>query len=130
MKKVSAGIVCRNGKILICQRPKGKSLAGFWEFPGGKLEEGESLQDCLKRELKEELDIEIAVGDFFMESVYQYEFGEISLNAYFATLSADQEPVLKEHPQLVWINPKDLGAYAFAPADLPIVEALKKYFLK
>ena len=67
MKKVSAGIVCRNGKILICQRPKGKSLAGFWEFPGGKLEEGESLQDCLKRELKEELDIEVAVGDFFME---------------------------------------------------------------
>lgn len=130
MKKVSAGIVCRNGKILICQRPKGKSLAGFWEFPGGKLEEGESLQDCLKRELKEELDIEVAVGDFFMESVYQYEFGEISLNAYFATLSADQEPVLKEHPQLAWINPKDLGAYAFAPADLPIVEALKKYFLK
>ncbi len=129
MKKVSAGIVCRNGKILICQRPKGKSLAGFWEFPGGKLEEGESLQDCLKRELKEELDIEVAVGDFFMESVYQYEFGEISLNAYFATLSADQEPVLKEHPQLAWINPKDLGAYAFAPADLPIVEALKKYFL-
>lgn len=130
MKKVSAGIVCRNGKILICQRPEGKSLAGFWEFPGGKLEEGESLQDCLKRELKEELDIEVAVGDFFMESVYQYEFGEISLNAYFATLSADQEPVLKEHPQLAWINPKDLGAYAFAPADLPIVEALKKYFLK
>ena len=130
MKKVSAGIVCRNGKMLICQRPKGKSLAGFWEFPGGKLEEGESLQDCLKRELKEELDIEVAVGDFFMESVYQYEFGEISLNAYFATLSADQEPVLKEHPQLAWINPKDLGAYAFAPADLPIVEALKKYFLK
>ena len=130
MKKVSAGIVCRNGKILICQRPKGKSLAGFWEFPGGKLEEGESLQGCLKRELKEELDIEVAVGDFFMESVYQYEFGEISLNAYFATLSADQEPVLKEHPQLAWINPKDLGAYAFAPADLPIVDALKKYFLK
>ena len=129
-KQVSTGIILHEGKILIGQRKRGKPQELLWEFPGGKQEEGETMPECLYRELKEELDIEVAVGDFFMESVYQYEFGEISLNAYFATLSADQEPVLKEHPQLAWINPKDLGAYAFAPADLPIVEALKKYFLK
>ena len=128
MKKVAGGIICRNGRILICQRPEGKTLAGYWEFPGGKLEAGETMQDCLKRELKEELGIDAQIGSFFMESVYKYAFGEISLCAYFATIDSSQELVLNEHPRVEWIIPDDLDKYAFAPADLPITAALKKYF--
>ena len=72
--------------MLICQRPEGKTLAGYWEFPGGKLEEGETMPECLKRELKEELGIDAQIGNFFMESVYKYDFGEIALSVYFAEL--------------------------------------------
>ncbi len=130
MKKVSAGIICRNGKMLICQRPEGKTLAGYWEFPGGKLEEGETMPECLKRELKEELGIDAQIGKFFMESVYKYDFGEIALSVYFAEIDAAQELILNVHPRVEWIDPADLDKYTFAPADLPITAELKKYFAK
>ena len=63
VKEVGTGIIVRNGKIFIGQRPEGKPLAGLWEFPGGKLEAGETIEQCLKRELKEELDVEAEIGN-------------------------------------------------------------------
>ena len=68
MKDVSAGIIVRNGKIFIAQRPEGKPLPNVWEFPGGKLEPGETLPQCLKRELKEELDVDAEIGEFIMNT--------------------------------------------------------------
>lgn len=126
-KQVAAGIVVCNGKILIAQRKHGKSCEYLWEFPGGKLEEGETLPQCLARELQEELKLPVTVGDFFMKSEYTYDFGTIVLNAYFATCDNADLPFHPDHEQTRWISPQDFDNFTFAPADQPIVVALKKF---
>ncbi|HAK44799.1 MAG TPA: 8-oxo-dGTP diphosphatase MutT [Spirochaeta sp.] len=70
MKVVAAAIIIRNGRVLICRRAPGEKLAGFWEFPGGKVEPGESLQECLERELREELDVEVRAGEIIRLTVH------------------------------------------------------------
>ena len=124
MKIVSAGIIICNHKILIAQRIRGKSLEYMWEFPGGKLEDGETLPQCLKREISEELGLDITVGKFFMTSEYRYEFGTIQLNAFFAESPTLQIDKLNAHEDYRWVSPRELKNYTFAPADIPIVEKL------
>lgn len=124
MKIVSAGIIICEHKILIAQRIHGKSLEYMWEFPGGKLEEGETLPQCLKREISEELGLDITVGEFFMKSDYHYEFGTIQLNAFFAESQTQNIAKLEAHEDYRWVSPHELKNYAFAPADMPIVEKL------
>lgn len=126
MKNVAAAIIVRNGKIFIAQRPEGKSLAHHWEFPGGKLEEGETLPQCLKRELREELNIDADVGEYFMISTYDYEFGTIALNAFWVTVKGNGEVKSNEHENTAWVSPQELDNYKFAPADMPIVAKLKE----
>lgn len=128
MKDVSAGIITCNGKLLIAQRRHGKNQEYLWEFPGGKLEEGETLPQCLQREIKEELDKEITIGDFFMTSVYEYENGAIRLHAYFATMNKPEIPSHMDHEQVKWIDWAQIDDYTFAPADIPIKNALKKLY--
>ena len=128
MKDVSAGIITCNGKLLIAQRRHGKNQEYLWEFPGGKLEEGETLPQCLQREIKEELDKEITIGDFFMTSVYEYENGAIRLHAYFATMNKPEIPSHIDHEQVKWIDWTQIDDYTFAPADIPIKNALKKLY--
>ncbi len=128
MKDVSAGIITCNGKLLIAQRRHGKNQEYLWEFPGGKLEEGETLPQCLQREIKEELDKEITIGDFFMTSVYEYENGAIRLHAYFATTNKPEIPSHMDHEQVKWIDWAQIDDYTFAPADIPIKNALKKLY--
>ncbi|MBQ8436165.1 MAG: (deoxy)nucleoside triphosphate pyrophosphohydrolase [Alphaproteobacteria bacterium] len=125
MKQVSAGIIIYHGKILIARRNHHKSLSGMWEFPGGKQEVGETLPECLKREIMEELQLEITVGDFFMQSVYEYEHGAICLNAYYAYADSDKICFHSDHDSLKWITPDELDDYDFSPADIPIKNALK-----
>lgn len=125
-KQVAAGVIVHNHKILIAQRKHGKSLEYFWEFPGGKQEEGETLQECLKRELMEELKLPITVGEFFMQASYTYDFGTIVLNTFFATCESDDLSFHIDHEQAKWISVEELDNYNFAPADAPIVDALKK----
>lgn len=84
MKEVTAAIIINNRKVLIAQRAEDQKLAGKWEFPGGKVEAGETPEECLKREIKEELGIKIEVDKFFAESIYQYNTGTIKLLAYKA----------------------------------------------
>lgn len=128
MKEVSAGLVMYDGKLLIAQRKKGKSLEYKWEFPGGKREAGESLEECLQRELQEELHLDVKVGDFFMESRYEYSDFSISLNAFWCQAQTDKIDYMDSHEQIKWINPLNIEEYDFAPADKPILEKLVAYF--
>jgi len=124
MKEVTAAIILKENKVLIAQRAPGENLAGKWEFPGGKLEPGETPKECLKREIREELDIEIEVLDFFDESIYAYNSGTIKLMAFWCQwISGDF--TLYVHSNLAWVNRDELDLYGFAPADIPLVEKLK-----
>lgn len=121
-KQIAAGIIIHNGKVLIAQRRRGKDLAFYWELPGGKLEEGETLEQCLRRELIEEMDLQINVGRFFMQSVYEYEFGTFAINAFLAECSCPVITKVCEHEQYKWVKPEEILNYKFSPADIPIIE--------
>ena len=124
MKQVTAAIILKDNKVLIGQRAPGENLADKWELPGGKLEPGETLQECLKREIREELDVDIEVLNFFGESIYTYHSGTIKLMAFWCQWISG-EFTLKVHSNLVWVNRHELDLYDFAPADIPLVEKLK-----
>lgn len=126
MKIISAGIISCNGKILIAQRSRLKSLPYLWEFPGGKLETGETLEQCLKREIKEELDLNITVGDLYMTTAYEYEFGSFELNVFLARSSTQNIGELTAHEAVRWVDIAELDNFEFSAADLPIVEKLKQ----
>ncbi len=126
MKIVTAGIICHKDKILIAQRKLNKSLGGLWEFPGGKLEEGETLEQCLKREIWEELHLEISIKKFFMKSDFSYDFGTISLNAFFAESPTQQIDYMDSHEAIRWVSISELKNYEFPPADKPIIEKLEQ----
>lgn len=124
MKIVTAGVIRNDARqVLVVRRAPDQSLSGFWEFPGGKVEPGENEQTCLKRELSEELDIEIEVGDFITESHYVYEHGEFLLKAFEVHMIRG-EPTLTVHDQIAWVEPVDLEKYPLAPADIPIAKTL------
>jgi len=125
MKLVTAAIIINNGKVLIAQRAENQQLAGKWEFPGGKVEPGETPEECLKREIKEELGINIEVNDFFGESTYHYDTGTIKLLAYKSQW-IDGECKLSVHSRIKWVKPYELENYDFAPADIYFVNKLKE----
>ena len=123
---VVGAILVENGKILCAQRGEGKSLAYLWEFPGGKIEAGETPQEALVRELKEELLIEVDVqAEQFEETSYQYDFGLVNLTTFICLLK-NGTPQLTEHIAVQWLNPKELNKLEWAPADIPAVEKLMK----
>jgi len=125
LKEVTAAVIIKDNSVLIAQRAADDKLAGKWEFPGGKTEPGETPQDCLKREIKEELDVDIDVLNFFGESIYTYQTGTIKLMAYWCKwISGDF--TLKVHSQIVWVKQSELDFYDFAPADIPLVEKLRQ----
>lgn len=125
MIDVTAAILIENGMVLIARRRPGASQAGMWEFPGGKIRPNESPAQCLKREIQEELGIEIAVGEFFGESVYAYEDKTIRLLAYRVRAEGG-EMSRNDHAELAWVAIADLGRYRFCPADVPFTEKLRK----
>ena len=125
MIDVTAAILIENGRVLIARRRPGASQAGMWEFPGGKVRPGESPAQCLKREILEELGIEIAVDEFFGESVYAYEDKTIRLLAYRVRAEGG-EMSRNDHAELAWVAIVDLGRYRFCPADVPFTEKLRK----
>jgi 8-oxo-dGTP diphosphatase len=125
MMKVTAAIIEKNGRVLIARRKPGKNLAGFWEFPGGKIEAGESPEDCLRRELFEELSINVNVGRFVAKSIYQYQDLLIQLLAYQVEIQSG-EVKLVDHDCVEWVTLDEIDNYQMAPADLSIVVAYKK----
>lgn len=121
--KVTAAILEWQGRILIAQRGPGDPLAEKWEFPGGKIESGETPEQCLKRELREELNIDADVGELFGSFRYRESVPAIELVAYRATWVAG-EICAREHIDCRWVIPSELERYDFAPADRPFVEKL------
>jgi len=123
LKEVSAAIIEKNGLILITRRAKDEKLAGFWEFPGGKREASETIEQCLVRELKEELDVEVVTNGILGESDYHYSGGAIKLIGVYARIvSGDIKMTV--HDSFEWVSPKDLLSYELAPADVPLAKML------
>lgn len=121
--EVAAAIIeNQNGRILIA-RAKGKSQEGMWEFPGGKLEPDESPEECLRRELFEEMGIEIEPYAYFGVNEHAYEAVTIRLIAY-RTRFVSGEIVLVDHDDYQWVRREELGEYTFAPADVRFVGML------
>lgn len=123
IKTVTAAIIEENSCVLVCRRAKGKSLEGHWEFPGGGQEKGESIQECLEREIWEELGIEIAAGEVMMEHTHNYPKFSIHLIAIHASIiSGDIE--LSVHDKYEWAQIENLLNFELAPADIPFAEFL------
>ena len=127
-KVVVGGLIYQNNKILICQRKAEGDHPLKWEFPGGKLKDNENNQEALKRELKEELSIEINEMFFFDE--YMYKYKKLSKNLkliFFQIFKFKGEIQNKVHQQLKWIDISKLGDYDFLEGDLKIIEKLTNH---
>ena len=109
--------------IFVARRPEGKALAGGWEFPGGKIEAGETQEAALEREIQEELEIQIEVGEALPASSYDYDFGTVVLYPYRASIVSGVIN-LTEHPEGRWVSREDLPNLNWVPADIPIMQAL------
>ncbi|NJJ37837.1 (deoxy)nucleoside triphosphate pyrophosphohydrolase [Paenibacillus sp. 7028] len=129
MITVTAAIIMDAEKVLITKRRDEGSTSGLWEFPGGKTEGHESLEQCLRREIKEELNINIRVRKYFRESVFQSEKATYRIMAFFAKLiSGDIQ--LNVHDEAKWVDIADLNQYSFLPADVTFVQSLQKRLSK
>ena len=119
---VAAALIDADGRVLICQRPQGKQLAGMWEFPGGKVEAGETPEDCIIRELKEELAIDVKAACLapFVFASHSYDSFHL-LMPLFLLRRWDGVVTAREHEALAWVKPQQLADYPMPPADAPLV---------
>ena len=123
--KVVAAILQKEDKILIARKKQGKPLAGYFEFPGGKIEEGETPEESLIRELMEEMNIKIAVKEYIGEIIYDYGNDKvISLLGYTAKI-IDGEIKLSDHDRYEWVTLEQINNYKIAPADIPLIDKLR-----
>jgi 8-oxo-dGTP diphosphatase len=122
--EVSAAIIFRDGKLLITQRHANSHLGGLWEFPGGKREVGESFEQCLVREIREELGVEIAVGELFGEIRHDYPEKSVHLKFFRCTLPSG-EPRPLDCAAVKWIEKSGLAAHEFPAADAQLLDDLK-----
>ena len=120
---VAAALIWEKDKFLICQRPANKTRGLLWEFVGGKVELGETLQQALKRECAEELAINVEVGEQFMEVIHAYPDMLIRLTLFHCTIPSGYPQAL-EHNAIEWIHPSETDHYEFCPADTDILEML------
>lgn len=118
---VVAGVIKKNGKFLIARRAKHKHMGGFWEYAGGKVEEGESDEESLQRELHEEFGISVQVKQHLLNSFFRYEKINVNLKAYLVE-HLSGEFILRDHDAICWITPEEFKDYEFAPADVPFNE--------
>lgn len=124
MVEVVAALIWNGGRFLICQRPAHKARGLLWEFVGGKVEPGETPEDALIRECREELGVTLAVRGPFMDVVHEYPDLTVHLSLYHAAID-EGTPTLLEHNDLRWITPAETGDYAFCPADEEILARLR-----
>ena len=122
--KVVAAIIIDNGKVFATQRGYGE-FKGGWEFPGGKIEEGETPQEALVREIREELDMEIEVGELLDTVEYDYPNFHLSMDCFVSSIVAGK-PVLKEHAAAKWLTKENLDSVDWLPADEGLIEEIEK----
>ncbi len=120
---VTAAVMRRDGKVLLAKRPSNGLLGGMWEFPGGKVEAGETLEACLAREIREELGVEIRVGEPFGTYKHAYTHFRITLHAFLCELTSGQ-PSPKQAAELAWVNPTDMRNYPMGKVDRQIAQKL------
>lgn len=123
MIEVVAGIIYKNNKFLIAQRNLKKSQGGLWEFPGGKVEKGETYEEALKREIKEEFNADIKVEEYVGENIHHYPEKDIKLIFYKAKLISENIELI-EHEDFKWITKKDKNKFKFAGADEKVFEII------
>ena len=126
--RVVAAIILNEGTVFATQRGYGTFKDG-WEFPGGKIEENETSQEALVREIREELDTEIAVGDLFDTVEYDYPDFHLSMKCYICTVVSGNL-VLKEHEAARWLDRENLDSVDWLPADLDLIRKLKEFLLQ
>ena len=124
MTEVVAALIWNKDKFMICQRPTHKARGLLWEFVGGKVESGETKEQALVRECREELAITLNVGEIFAEAVHEYPDITVHLTLFNATI-AEGEPQKLEHNDIRWITPAEISSYEFSPADSEILEKIK-----
>lgn len=117
-------MIIRDGRVLIVRRGPGERLAGYWEFPGGKIHTGETPQACIERELEEELGVRATAGEIFAVSEHRYDHGTVRLIAICTEIEAG-EITLSVHDEAQWVPVDELDAYRLSPADLPIAAKLQ-----
>ena len=125
MVEVVAALIWDKDKFMICQRPANKARALLWEFVGGKVEPGETKEQALIRECREELAITLTVGDAFVDVVHEYPDSTVHLTLFNATI-AEGEPQKLEHQDIQWITPSEIPKYEFCPADIEILAKICK----
>ena len=123
--EVVAALIWDNDKFMICQRPAHKARGLLWEFAGGKVEQGETKEQALIRECKEELNVLLSVGDVFMDVVHEYPDLTLHLTLFNATI-AEGEPQKLEHNDIRWITPIEIPLYEFCLADKEMLERIQK----
>ncbi|KST64948.1 8-oxo-dGTP diphosphatase MutT [Mastigocoleus testarum] len=125
-KIIGAAVIwSEQGQILIDRRPLGGEMGGLWEFPGGKIEPGESIEECIKREIQEELGMVIAVGEHLTTIDHTYSNLRITLTAHHCQhLSGEPQTIECDEIRWVWVN--ELENFTFPPANTEIIEAIKK----
>ena len=125
MTEVVAALIWRGERFLACQRPEHKARGLLWEFVGGKVEPGETREEALIRECREELNITVVPGDIFMEVTHEYPDLTVHLTLFHATLP-EGEPQALEHREVRWITREEIDELSFCPADEVILERLKQ----
>jgi len=123
--QVAAGLIVREGRYLIARRKIGTHLGGLWEFPGGKCEPGESLEDCLRRELREELGIDVSAPVHFRTIRHDYPEKTVELHFFRCAISRGEALAL-DCEEIRWVMPDEMTDYEFPPADRPLIEALQQ----
>lgn len=121
--EVTAAVIIRNNQVFAAKRSKGRHLAGYWEFPGGKIEKGETAKECLQRELVEELNISTKIGPFMMKTAHNYVDKKVVLHV-FQVSSFSGDIKLVDHDEFRWLSLSECKTLNWAPADIPIIDEL------
>ena len=123
--EVVAGVLVRADACLLCRRPEGSNMAGYWEFPGGKVKEGETREEALRRELAEELGVAVSVGEQLSTLEYSYPHLDITLHL-FSCASFEGEPRELYHSSIRWVAPGEVDRSSLVPSNLPFLDILAR----